>query len=149
MGVAGAMAAGWSVLRFLFASGPKAHSMPGGAFSSTVGSAETSGPSLAKNPDGSWSLDADALPMGQSLVLSMSGVPVLILHGNKGVRAFSATCTHLGCLVRFSMEDNQFQCPCHGGKYDENGRVVAGPPPMDLKEYRVDADDGDIRIFPV
>ncbi len=46
--------------------------------------------------------------------------------------ALSATCTHLGCNVRWREETNQFVCPCHAGVYDENGDNVSGPPPKPL-----------------
>lgn len=46
--------------------------------------------------------------------------------------ALSATCTHLGCNVRWRDESNQFVCPCHAGVYDENGDNVSGPPPKPL-----------------
>jgi quinol---cytochrome c reductase iron-sulfur subunit, bacillus type len=56
------------------------------------------------------------------------------------VRALSATCTHLGCQVRWDGDAKQFRCPCHGGVYDASGRVVSGPPPRPLEtvEARVD-----------
>lgn len=59
------------------------------------------------------------------------------------VKAFSATCTHLGCQVRWDGESKKFQCPCHGGVYDADGQVVEGPPPraLDRLETRVDGAD--------
>ncbi len=58
------------------------------------------------------------------------------------VVAFDSTCTHLGCRTRYDPAKRQFVCPCHGGVYDENGAVVAGPPPAPLRrlEARVDGD---------
>ena len=47
-----------------------------------------------------------------------------------GVVAFSATCTHAGCLVSgWKAAEGYFLCPCHGSVYDPVGRghVVAGP----------------------
>jgi Rieske Fe-S protein len=52
-------------------------------------------------------------------------------------RALSATCTHLGCRVNWNAETMRFHCPCHGGVYDRNGRVVAGPPPAPLERVNV------------
>jgi Rieske Fe-S protein len=46
--------------------------------------------------------------------------------------ALSATCTHLGCNVRWREESKQFVCPCHAGIYDETGKNIAGPPPKPL-----------------
>ncbi len=40
----------------------------------------------------------------------------------------SPVCTHLGCLVSWHWSKKRFLCPCHGGQYDMQGQVVAGPP---------------------
>lgn len=53
------------------------------------------------------------------------------------VLALDSTCTHLGCRTRYDDEAKQFVCPCHGGAYDTEGKVVAGPPPQPLR--RLDA----------
>jgi len=52
-------------------------------------------------------------------------------------RALSATCSHLGCRVRWDAPRKQFLCPCHGGTYDRDGKVVAGPPPRGLDPVNV------------
>lgn len=46
-------------------------------------------------------------------------------------------CTHLGCIPKFMerMPESGFSgfyCPCHGGKYDNLGRRLGGPPPENL-----------------
>jgi Rieske Fe-S protein len=53
------------------------------------------------------------------------------------VRAMSAVCTHLGCLVKWDVATGQFRCPCHGGIYDRSGNVAAGPPPRALQVISV------------
>ena len=65
----------------------------------------------------------------------------LVWDGDKAVHALSATCTHLGCQVRWDAAETRFRCPCHGGVFDAQGNVVAGPPPrsLDRAEVRVDA----------
>jgi Rieske Fe-S protein len=69
----------------------------------------------------------------------------LVWDGDKQVRALSATCTHLGCQVRWDAEAKHFKCPCHGGVYDAAGTVVSGPPPrpLDTIEARIDPADED------
>src|SRR5262245_61979612 len=44
----------------------------------------------------------------------------------------SRRCTHLGCQVSFRPQSGTFKCPCHGGTFDRDGKVVGGPPPRDL-----------------
>ena len=54
-----------------------------------------------------------------------------------------SVCTHSGCTVgRFSVEDNRMRCPCHGSRYDIEGRVFRDadgnstePAPDDLVRY--------------
>ncbi|MEX2660749.1 MAG: ubiquinol-cytochrome c reductase iron-sulfur subunit [Vicinamibacterales bacterium] len=65
----------------------------------------------------------------------------LVWDGRTTVHALSATCTHLGCRVRWDAPSTRFRCPCHGGVFDARGAVVEGPPPrpLDRVEVRVDA----------
>ena len=51
----------------------------------------------------------------------------------EGVTAFSAVCSHLGCIVDWDSKTEQFLCPCHGSKYDVNGNVIGGPAPAPLE----------------
>jgi Rieske Fe-S protein len=66
----------------------------------------------------------------------------LVKTGESDVHAFSATCTHLGCLVTWDVDAQVFKCPCHGGVYDRTGAVKDGPPPAPLAKVatRVDGD---------
>jgi Rieske Fe-S protein len=66
---------------------------------------------------------------------------VFLVRDGDAVKALSATCTHLGCQVRWDGERKRFLCPCHGGAYDAEGRVIEGPPPrpLDTVDVRVDA----------
>ena len=65
-----------------------------------------------------------------------------------GYRALSATCTHLGCRVTWNEGKSQYICPCHGGVYDREGKVVAGPPPEPLQRVnvRVNAQTSEIEV---
>ena len=53
--------------------------------------------------------------------------------------AISTRCAHLGCPVRFVQAAGNFICPCHGGVYDFEGKVIGGPPvrPLDRFQTRV------------
>lgn len=58
---------------------------------------------------------------------------VYVFNSADGFFCISSVCTHLGCNVRHA--GTGFLCPCHGSRYDENGRVVAGPAPKPLAWY--------------
>lgn len=72
----------------------------------------------------------------------------LVWDGAEQVRAMSATCTHLGCQVRWDDAAQQFECPCHGGTYDAQGNVLGGPPPrpLDAIEARIDAAESSVLV---
>ncbi len=72
---------------------------------------------------------------------------VFMIKSESGdVRAFSSTCTHLGCRVAYDRQTNLFACPCHGGRYATDGSVVAGPPPRPLRTVEVRAEDGKVLV---
>ena len=80
----------------------------------------------------------------ETRVFVFGNEPGILVKGPGGEwKAFSATCTHLSCTVRFKADTNQIWCPCHNGFFDLNGRNLPGsPPPSPLEEYRV-SDRGD------
>jgi cytochrome b6-f complex iron-sulfur subunit len=58
---------------------------------------------------------------------------LFVFNSAEGFYAISATCTHLGCTVKRSATG--FDCPCHGSRFDDSGRVVRGPAPAPLEWY--------------
>lgn len=64
--------------------------------------------------------------------------PVIVVRAAENdYRAFSATCTHLDCIVGYQKDRNRMWCNCHGGAYDLTGRNIAGPPPRPLTAFKV------------
>ncbi len=83
-------------------------------------------------------LAPDALgPWDAQLVLA-SGRPVIVVRTDEGFAAVSAVCTHLGCIVKWKKARRQFFCPCHGGRFALDGRVLGGPAPDPLAVAEVD-----------
>ena len=76
---------------------------------------------------------------GRSKVVALGAKPVIVLNSPQGVKAFSAVCTHLGCIVGYDASRNpDIVSPCHDGHFSAlNGTVISGPPPAPLKEYPV------------
>jgi Rieske Fe-S protein len=63
-----------------------------------------------------------------------------------GIRVLDSTCTHLGCRTRYDAATKQFLCPCHGGVYDMDGAVVAGPPPAPLRSIQAKVERGNVVV---
>ena len=62
---------------------------------------------------------------------------VFIWKKNGKVMVYSGVCPHAGCLVAYHEEKKEFECPCHGGMFDLEAKVVGGPPPRGLFEHKV------------
>jgi Rieske Fe-S protein len=59
------------------------------------------------------------------------------------VVALSEKCTHLGCRVPWCESSGEFECPCHGSKFNRAGEYRAGPAPRGLDRYPVETgEDG-------
>lgn len=79
-------------------------------------------------------------PVGSSMQYTTSnGQPAILFRTALGVFAYSAICSHQGCIVSYNNANKKIECPCHGGQYDPfNGaQVVAGPPPFPLDTCKV------------
>lgn len=113
------------------------------------------GPALSK-PSARWVPLAklSELPAGQITTVLMkyevkSGIytqevskPVLVSRLGAEIICYNASCPHLGCIVHWDVRANEFRCACHGGTFDHEGNVLAGPPPRPLDHYssKVEAD---------
>jgi Rieske Fe-S protein len=83
-------------------------------------------------------------------IIKFGTKPVILIRTGTGeVRAFSATCTHLDCTVQYKKDLGLIWCACHNGRYDLNGRNVAGPPPRPLNEYKVVVQGDEIAVHKV
>lgn len=76
---------------------------------------------------------------GRGKVVALGSKPVIVVNSPQGMKAFSAVCTHLGCIVGYDASRSpDIVSPCHDGHFSAiNGTVLSGPPPAPLKEYAV------------
>ena len=82
--------------------------------------------------------DSELLEKGFKII-RFGAEPVILIRLNESdFKAFSATCTHLDCIVEFQKDKERIWCNCHNGHYDMAGRNIAGPPPRPLTAYKVD-----------
>lgn len=76
------------------------------------------------------------VPPGKGKQVLFGGEPVWVLHLREGLIALSAVCTHQGCVVNWDEQRMTFTCPCHGGRFDAHGNVLAGLPTRPLPQLR-------------
>jgi len=80
-------------------------------------------------------------------IFKLGSQPGILVRTPAGeLRAFSAICTHLACIVQYRPDLQHIWCACHNGHYDLNGINIAGPPPRPLEEYEVRERDGQIVV---
>ena len=80
------------------------------------------------------------VPSGGGLVVG----DLVITREGDTVHAFSATCTHQGCIVS-DVTDGEIHCPCHGSAFDATtGAVVTGPATQPLPDVAVEVRDGSV-----
>ncbi|MGR3220441.1 MAG: QcrA and Rieske domain-containing protein [Candidatus Anammoxibacter sp.] len=89
---------------------------------------------------------SDILP-GQAKEIHSRGNKLILVNNEGNVMAFSATCPHLGCSVKWNRKKSEFLCPCHIAAFDRNGEVVSGPPPRALDQYRVLIEGNSVFVF--
>jgi len=115
----------------------------GGSSSSgttSAGSAPTSaaGSAAAQSGGGSGSgtnasvlTTTSAIPVGGGKIFTAQKV-VVTQPSSGEFKAFSAVCTHMGCIVN-QISNGTIDCPCHGSQFSiKDGAVVAGPAPSPL-----------------
>ena len=71
------------------------------------------------------------IPVGSGKIFTSE--KVVVTQPNSGdFKAFSAVCTHMGCIVA-TISNGTIDCPCHGSQYSiSTGAVVGGPAPSPL-----------------
>ncbi len=78
-----------------------------------------------------------ALRQTNGFLIIASSPPVIVLRlSETEFRAFTAVCTHSGCLVS-NFSANRINCACHGSQFDTRGQVVRGPASRELVAYPV------------
>jgi Rieske Fe-S protein len=76
---------------------------------------------------------AEDLRRGEAAVIEQDGVRVAAFRDTAdALHLLSAHCTHLNCIVHWNHSELSWDCPCHGSRFDIDGRVIEGPALMPL-----------------
>jgi Rieske Fe-S protein len=65
---------------------------------------------------------------------------------NSELRALSAKCTHMGCVVEW--QKTLLRCPCHGSQFDLTGKAIKGPATKSLPTIKVRQSGEDALVKP-
>jgi thiosulfate dehydrogenase (quinone) large subunit len=88
------------------------------------------------------SIPLDEIDIGGAATFESSQGPAIAIRtGKQEVIAYSAKCTHEGCLVNYEGDRNLLVCPCHGATFDPNKQgAPTAPASRPLKEIAVRID---------
>jgi len=78
-------------------------------------------------------LAPEAVP--DNAVIAVSAARSYLTKAGDETIAISQKCTHLGCKVSFCDSSGQFECPCHGSKFNRLGEYRAGPAPRGMDRH--------------
>lgn len=81
---------------------------------------------------------AQEVKLNSGQIFKFGSRPGIVVRTPEGeLRAFTAICTHLACVVQYRTDLQHIWCACHNGHYDLNGKNIGGPPPRPLEPYEV------------
>jgi Rieske Fe-S protein len=120
---------------------PSSGAMPGPG-----GATQTAPAKKGGKPAGTVLGAASEIPVGGGTIYKAAKV-VVTQPARDQYKAFSAVCTHVGCIMS-EVANGTIDCPCHGGQYKiTDGAVVAGPPPSPLPARPVKIVNGQVVLL--
>ncbi len=89
---------------------------------------------FAQNVGGGEVQSVHDVPLGSGRLIKRGLRHFAVYRDGAGApHVLDAHCTHLGCIVHWNSTESEWDCPCHGSRFDANGHVVNGPAVDDLK----------------
>lgn len=78
------------------------------------------------------------LPAGEGRIFKLEGKRLAVCRDRDGaLHAVSSVCTHQGCEVAFNPTERSWDCPCHGPRFDIDGKVLDGPAKRPLEKHQL------------
>jgi cytochrome b6-f complex iron-sulfur subunit len=91
------------------------------------------------------------LPEGTPIAFRTGAIEGFLIRNGDAVKALSAVCTHMGCILNYSKFRNQFECPCHGATFSTEGQPSDqySAPLSPLPSLQVRVQNGQVEVFAV
>ena len=94
---------------------------------------------------------ADAIPVGGVMRFTTDYIVGFVRHTQQGFSALSGVCTHMGCLLQWNTAARTFDCPCHGGRFAEDGTSAPSSAVWykSLPKLQARVDGGQVQVYVV
>jgi glycine/D-amino acid oxidase-like deaminating enzyme/nitrite reductase/ring-hydroxylating ferredoxin subunit len=78
---------------------------------------------------------------GEGAVIRVRGRKTAVYRDDEGrLHGLSPVCRHLYCCVAWNPAERSWDCPCHGSRFDREGRAIEAPTTEDLKRRQLPDD---------
>lgn len=78
------------------------------------------------------------LAPGEAKLVKFAGHSIALYKEENGnLHALNPVCTHMKCDVSWNTAERSWDCPCHGARYDIDGKVLTGPAHRDLEKIQL------------
>lgn len=79
-------------------------------------------------PDHPGSVSLASIALNDAEIVEFDGQKAGAYRDERGMlHIVSASCTHMGCIVRWNNVEKTWDCPCHGSRFSVTGEVINGP----------------------
>ena len=80
--------------------------------------------------------EAEAMPPGHGGIVELNGKRVGLYRSPEGeLTAVDPQCPHLGCQLEWNPDEKSWDCPCHGSRFDSQGKLLSGPAQTNLAAW--------------
>ena len=79
--------------------------------------------------------EVSELARGEGRLVKYEGQRIGLYRDDNGaLHAVDPVCTHAKCIVSWNTAERSWDCPCHGGRFTPEGKLITGPPAHDLQK---------------
>ena len=76
-----------------------------------------------------------AIQIGEGKIIEIDGKKVGVYKDEQErLHKIKPVCTHLGCELSFNNVDKTWDCPCHGSRFNYDGKSIYAPSVANLKK---------------